>query len=239
MLPGLRTLLESIPTKHRYGWVANPLLIDGKERNEGLLRPTPGDLVVLIREYSNNSIARAFDVSETAVRKWLVKAKIHRDGNPGRPSDELSASEIQRLQRRAEEVFALPSYPTESRLTTEHVGKIISKIGEKARIIVQQPDDKNGRRIKFASAHDLRRSCAHRLINAGVSAETLKILLRHDDFKTTEKFYGAVREAQAASQELHEKLSAIKKRPEQDGQELLSKLSVHQIRKLQALLNAI
>ncbi len=58
-------------------------------------------------------------------------------------------------------------------------------IGKQAKIIVQQPDKETGRRLKYSTAHDLRRGCAHRLINAGVSAETLKVILRHKDFATT------------------------------------------------------
>jgi len=48
-----------------------------------------------------------------------------------------------------------------------------TRVGEEAGIIVQQEDPENGRRQKYASAHDLRRGCAQRLINVGVSAETL------------------------------------------------------------------
>jgi integrase len=54
--------------------------------------------------------------------------------------------------------------------------------------------------------HDIRRSCAVRLINAGSSTETLTTVLRHEDFKTTEKCYGAIREAQSAA--IQQKLSA-------------------------------
>ena len=51
-----------------------------------------------------------------------------------------------------------------------------------------------------------RTSTAQRLINLGVSAETLKVVLRHRDFATTEKFYGAIRSAQSAVREVREKL---------------------------------
>ena len=46
-----------------------------------------------------------------------------------------------------------------------------------------------------------------RLINSGVSAETLKIVMRHEDFATTERHYGAVRSAQQAGQEHRECLT--------------------------------
>ena len=56
--------------------------------------------------------------------------------------------------------------------------------------------------MKFASAHDIRRGVAQRLINHGVSAETLKVIMRHKDFATTERHYGAVRSAQSAATEI-------------------------------------
>jgi hypothetical protein len=40
------------------------------------------------------------------------------------------------------------------------------------------------------------------LIDAGVSAETLKIVMRHASFMTTEKHYGAIRSAQSAALEI-------------------------------------
>ncbi len=97
----------------------------------------------------------------------------------------------------------------------EHLGSVISMIGEAAEIVVQ--DDERGRRIKYASANDIRRGCAQRLINAGVSAETLKLVLRHKDFKTTGAFYGAVRAAQSAATELHGKLAGGDKKVELVG----------------------
>jgi hypothetical protein len=96
---------------------------------------------------------------------------------------------------------------TEKRLSKEHVGRVISMIGEEAEIIVRQEDLRLGVRTKFASAHDIRRGCAKRLINVGVSAETLKVIMRHADFATTEKHYGATRSAQAAGTEVRQKLT--------------------------------
>lgn len=110
-------------------------------------------------------------------------------------------------------------------------------IGKQAKIIVQQPDKETGRRLKYATAHDLRRGCAHRLINAGVSAETLKVILRHKDFATTEKFYGATKAAQAAATEIHDKLT---------HQHLLdetanptAQLSAEEVQKLKSLLGSL
>ena len=94
------------------------------------------------------------------------------------------------------------------RLTKERVSRVISKIGMEAKVIVRPADERNQTRVKYASGHDLRRSCALRLINAGVSAETLTVVMRHSDFATTQKFYGAMRSAQSAAAEVREKMSA-------------------------------
>lgn len=59
-----------------------------------------------------------------------------------------------------------------------------------------------------ASAHDFRRGCAARLINLGVSAESLQTIMRHEDFATTQKFYSGTKEAQPAAAEVYEKLAA-------------------------------
>jgi len=105
-------------------------------------------------------------------------------------------------------------------------------IGKQANIIVQQPDEETGRRLKYATAHDLRRGCAHRLINAGVSAETLKVILRHKDFATTEKFYGATKAAQAAATEVRVKL-------EDNSNKSESELSPEEVQILKTLLNKL
>ena len=63
------------------------------------------------------------------------------------------------------------------------VGKIISDIGEKAGIVVN--DDG-----KFAtSAHDLRRLCADRLIAAGVPEREVAAIMRHASVETTRRHY--------------------------------------------------
>ena len=68
--------------------------------------------------------------------------------------------------------------------------------------MLQVEDARTQHRVKYASAHDIRRGLAQRLINAGVSAETLKVVMRHKDFATTEKHYGALRSAQSAGAEI-------------------------------------
>ena len=56
--------------------------------------------------------------------------------------------------------------------------------------------------VRYESASDIRRGLTQRLINTGVSAETLKVVMRHKDFATTEKHYGAMRAAQNAGAEI-------------------------------------
>ena len=68
-------------------------------------------------------------------------------------------------------------------------------------------DNEGKSRKKYASAHDLRRGCAQRLVNAGISAETLKVVMRHREFSTTERYYGATKRAQSVTTELAEKLT--------------------------------
>ena len=71
-------------------------------------------------------------------------------------------------------------------MTKDRVRRIIGLIGKKADVEDQVEDARTQHRVKYASAHDIRRGLAQRLINAGVSAETLKVVMRHKDFATTE-----------------------------------------------------
>ncbi len=75
------------------------------------------------------------------------------------------------------------------RPNAEWVGKIISRIGKAAKIIVQPADTRTGRPVKYASAHDLRRSCGDRLRNAGVPPLVICRVMRHSSWETTRKHY--------------------------------------------------
>jgi hypothetical protein len=120
------------------------------------------------------------------------------------------------------------------------VSRVIAQIGEEAKVVVRQADKESGRRIKYASAHDLRRSCAERLINLGVSAETLMVIMRHKDFATTRNFYGARRAAQAAAAEVHQKLVVSEKADELVHEvEQLGKLSAQEMKTLKRLLRSL
>jgi integrase len=141
---------------------------------------------------------------------------------------------------RAEQHRAQAHIASAQRLTKDHVGRTISRFGKEAGIVVQQADPENGRRVKYASAHDLRRGCAQRLINAGVSAETLKVLMRHRDFATTEKFYGATRAAQGAAAEIYDRLTSTDRtRQQQSPMDELVRLSAEELNRLKALLNSL
>ena len=117
-------------------------------------------------------------------------------------------------------------------------------IGEQAAVNVRAADKRTGQRAKFASAHDIRRGCAQRLINAGVSAETLKVVMRHADFATTEKYYGATRSAQAAASEVRQKLATDATTDAlvgglMGGQKETPQLSAEELSKLKRLLNSL
>ena len=82
------------------------------------------------------------------------------------------------------------------------------------------------------------------VINTGVSAETLKVVMRHRDFATTEKFYGATRAAQSAAAEIYDKLGSECSKAGLGGglvggQEAITQLSAEQVEKLKALLEAL
>lgn len=77
----------------------------------------------------------------------------------------------------------------------EWVGKVISRIGEAAGVIVRAAVGDG--KPKYASAHDLRRSCAERLVAAGVPEREVARVLRHASIDTTRKHYapGTVQES--------------------------------------------
>ena len=73
----------------------------------------------------------------------------------------------------------------------EWVSKVIGRIGKKARVVVdQKPPRREGEkpRIKYASAHDLRRAFGERWADR-VDAQVLMELMRHEDIETTLRFY--------------------------------------------------
>jgi len=233
MLPGLKALLETVDPKHRSGWVVRPLPpMDDRD----VLKPQPNDLARLVGKYTNTAIARACNVSETAVRKWLDQAGLDSRSVEKRRRG-LSAKEMRAVRESSENHRLWIRGGVEHRPTKERVGRVISQIGEKAGTVVQPEDPVRGKRIKYASAHDIRRGCAHRLINAGVSAETLKIVMRHKDFATTERYYGGIRQAQSAAIEIHHILQ--RDRPEPEKIDKATQLSVEELQKLRVIIDSL
>ncbi len=103
---------------------------------------------------------------------------------------------------------------------------------------------RTGSRLKYASAHDIRRGYAKRLIDAGVSAETVKVVMRHKDFATTEKHYGAIRSTQVAAEEVRQKLSPTVGSDRlvgglMGGQTKTPQLTAEELAKLKSLLETI
>jgi integrase len=71
----------------------------------------------------------------------------------------------------------------------EWVGKVIARIGKEAQIEVEPEDKRTGRPAKYASAHDLRRSCGERMRNAGVPPLVICRVMRHSSWDTTRRHY--------------------------------------------------
>jgi len=71
----------------------------------------------------------------------------------------------------------------------EWVGKVVARIGKAAGVVVEQGNERTGRPTKYATFHDLRRSCGERLRNAGVPPLVICRVMRHASWETTRKFY--------------------------------------------------
>lgn len=78
----------------------------------------------------------------------------------------------------------IPEIDYGSRMRLDSVSKVIEKIGRKAKVKVSV----DGRREKFASAHDLRRAFGFRWAMR-VTPAVLKELMRHENVATTMQFY--------------------------------------------------
>jgi len=85
-------------------------------------------------------------------------------------------------------VFKLPGIRGRStELRSKWVGKILSKIGKAAGVRVHV-DPKDPARVKYASAHDLRRAFGERWA-ARIMPAQLKELIRHESIETTLRYY--------------------------------------------------
>jgi len=87
-----------------------------------------------------------------------------------------------------------PLDKTGEEATADFVGKMISKIGQAARVVVRtenETDPKTGEEketVKYASAHDLRRSFGERWAML-VLPQVLMELMRHSSITTTQRYY--------------------------------------------------
>jgi integrase len=91
-------------------------------------------------------------------------------------------------QARTGPVFPLPKRKFRKvEACAEWAGKIVSKIGRKAGVIVRT-DPADPTRKKYASAHDLRRSFGDRWAPRVMPA-VLKELMRHESIETTLRYY--------------------------------------------------
>jgi len=72
------------------------------------------------------------------------------------------------------------------RLTTDRISRLITDVGKKANVVVHV--DPKSKKVKYASAHDLRRSFGVRWATR-VMPPVLKELMRHESIDTTMKYY--------------------------------------------------
>lgn len=82
-------------------------------------------------------------------------------------------------------VFKIERLDTSEGVTAKRVGRLVSKIGRKAGVIVNKTDG------KYASAHDLRRAFGTRWATR-VKPATLQRLMRHSAIETTMRYYVAL-----------------------------------------------
>ena len=200
MLPGLRKLLESVPEESRVGRVVKlePIEYTIPAKKPNAFIPNADDLTRLIVDYSNSAIANACGVSDRTVGVWLKKLGLARRDRIRHYGEGVPAEVVSQLKNRRQRRKS-----RSANLSKDRVSRIVSAIGEEAGIIVRHPDPDRGLRIKYASAHDLRRSLAERLYNRGISAETLMVIMRHRSFSTTRKFYQAKKRAESAAAEVN------------------------------------
>jgi integrase len=90
-------------------------------------------------------------------------------------------------------VFKIDGLQSGKPITPGRVGRLVSKIGEKAGVVVNKADG------KYGSAHDLRRAFCTRWASK-VKPATLQLLARHAEIGTTMKYYVAQDAADVADE---------------------------------------
>ena len=93
-----------------------------------------------------------------------------------------------------------------------HSGKNVSLPGAPSPSLLAQAVGvvvrSDGNRAKYATAHDLRRSVAERLYDAGVPERIITQVMRHASATTTQRYYAPVNVQKAAGL-LREQLTAV------------------------------
>ena len=143
-----------------------------------------------------------FRLEESLVASWDDDAPIYIDLNKRRPRLRIYAEAekghqdrvlplapdfVEFLRKTPEvdregPVFPIVALSTEHPMTPGRVGRVISDIGEQAKVVVNKTAN------KFASAQDLRRSFGTRWAKR-VKPATLQLLMRHRSIETTMKYY--------------------------------------------------
>ena len=95
--------------------------------------------------------------------------------------------------KRVGPVFRMIGLQTGESITGKRAGRIVSKIGKAAGVVVNKAEG------KFASAHDLRRSFGTRWAPK-VKPATLQLLMRHSSIETTLRYYVAQDAADVADE---------------------------------------
>ena len=96
---------------------------------------------------------------------------------------------------RSGKVFSFPGECNKQIQTGEAVGKLVSKLGKMAKVVVAQG---KGKPTKFASAHDLRRSFGDRWA-LEIQPAALRELMRHRELDTTMRYYVGITAANVSA----------------------------------------
>jgi integrase len=244
MLPGLAQLLNEVPQEKRTGWVVDPQPREMVTKSQtNWFQPSPEHLAGLLPVYSNVAIAKACGVSDRTVGVWIRKQGLSRTAPIRKPGVSIPETLVRQLRANAIHDNAKVIVRSE-RLSLDRVGKVISMIGKQAGVVVKAPRKGEAGKIKYASAHDIRRGVGVRLVNAGVSAETLRVLMRHKNQDTTEKYYTGIKHAQTAATEINGKMAGVDENSEFVGRlvgRILdpTNLTPDQLKTLKSLLEAI
>jgi integrase len=80
--------------------------------------------------------------------------------------------------------------------SADRASRVVSSIGNKARVVTSLDPQTGAKR--HATAHDLRRSFAKRLVDRRLPSEILQAMMRHADIKTTRTHYAEAEAEQVA-----------------------------------------